>query len=60
MQPDWIADLARLGPWIVAIVAIVAWGFKGRCWSGNSSEARRQTDLLERIAANLERNRASQ
>lgn len=59
MQPDWIGEFARLGPWIVAVVAILAWGFRsGRSSHGErDDEARRQTALLERIAANVERPR---
>ncbi len=58
MQADWIGELARLGPWIVAVVAIIAWGLKGHGSSRNREE-RRQNELLERIAASLERNRTS-
>ncbi|HEY2070953.1 MAG TPA: hypothetical protein VGG48_15465 [Rhizomicrobium sp.] len=51
MQPtDWINSIAHLGPWIVAVAAIIAWGFK----SQGGREDRRQTDLLERIASKLD------
>ncbi len=55
MQPtDWIDGIAHLGPWIVALAAIVMWGFKGNAWRSHHDEDRRQTELLARIAAKLD------
>ncbi len=48
MQPtDWINAATHLGPYIVAVVGVIAWGFKNR----PSAEERRQTELLARLVA---------
>lgn len=50
---EWIKALTSIGPFIVGAVAIVTWGLQsifGR--DGNA----RQTELLERIAAQIEKN----
>jgi hypothetical protein len=52
---DWIDGIGHLGPWIVAVVAIVTWGLKNSVFAGGRFETRRQTELLERIAAQLDK-----
>ena len=54
MQPtDWINAATHLGPWIVAVVAIIAWGVRG--FPNAQTSTNRQTELLERISAQLDK-----
>jgi hypothetical protein len=52
---DLINVCTHLAPWIVAILAILVWGIRGPHRSNDRDEASRQTALLERIAAQLDK-----
>lgn len=51
---DWIKALTELGPYLVAVVAIVMWSLES-IFGHETDDARRQTELLERIAAQVEK-----
>jgi hypothetical protein len=53
---DWLNALSNAGPWIVAVTAIVMWGIRGMFAKGDD-ENRRQTELLERIAAQRDKSK---
>ncbi len=53
---DLLNALSKAGPWIVAVTAIVMWGLRGM-FAKDDDENRRQTELLERIAAQLDKSK---
>ncbi len=51
---DWIKAVTEAGPFIVAVVAIVMWSLES-IFGRKTEEDRKQTELLERIAAQVEK-----
>ena len=54
---DWIKALTNLGPYIVAVTALVMWSLES-IFSRRADRELRQTELLERIAAQFDKSQS--